>query len=260
MAEQESNTTIPQSIADINDTEHLLEKLRIMFEEADANHDKVLDLKEFEKLMKEWMPESTPQQLQKLFDAFDVDKSGAIKYTELLESDFFTQFLLAQSAEHHNNEGVAGEEVEHSQDGGDAAWQEEQEYNELKSQEMMTRKVVSIFIYACSFNEKRECVLSDMKSNFNNYFLKNQEIQQLKQWIEDFGKPAERQCDEYRRENAKLLDEKRKLEMELEQSKQEMESLSAENNELTKWVEKLQTSDKEKTDNLTRLTSDAVFL
>ncbi|ETO20831.1 hypothetical protein RFI_16380 [Reticulomyxa filosa] len=97
-------TTQPlASTTNATETEHLLDKLRIMFEEADANNDKVLDFEEFRNLMNEWMPESNGQQLRTLFDAFDVDKSGAIKYTELLESNFFTQFLLQTNVNTNNN-------------------------------------------------------------------------------------------------------------------------------------------------------------
>ncbi|ETO20830.1 viral A-type inclusion protein [Reticulomyxa filosa] len=74
---------------------------------------------------------------------------------------------------------------------------------------------------------------------------------QLTQWINEFGKPAQKQCEEYRKENEKLLDEKRRIEMQVEQLTQEIQSLQFDNEELTKCIDKLNRLDKERSDNCT---------
>ncbi|ETO29079.1 hypothetical protein RFI_08047 [Reticulomyxa filosa] len=138
-----------QTVTTVTEMEHLLNKLRVMFEEADANNDKVLDFGEFKTLMTEWMPESNEEQLRTLFSAFDMDKSGEIKYTELLESEFFAQFLLQTNintlAKPQPNESSAemittnslGQHI----DTGNSQGLELQEYPDLHSDDVLNRKV-----------------------------------------------------------------------------------------------------------------------
>jgi len=67
--------------------EHLCNQVRALLEKMRTSPNQRLDILEFEKVLKQVMPDITTAQCRGIFDRLDKEKSGSLQYSELLRND-----------------------------------------------------------------------------------------------------------------------------------------------------------------------------